>query len=248
MRRGPGLRSVLVLAAATTALAWCAGAALVTGQDPMAAAELAALGIVSAWAVLTLREVRAGQALGRALAAASDEAVVAGLRCRLIEAGPREAFVVGAVSPTIYVGAAYIAALDEEELRAVMLHEEHHRRTRAPLRAAALDAWRCLARPSRSVQGILTRHLADLEVAADAFAMGRGAAPGALASALLKSERGSSRAAAFSGAADLRIAALLGAARGDPPAAARLPIEWLPLAVVGVAILACHVGIGIGIA
>jgi len=247
MTRVPARRPVVALAAATIALAWCAGAALVTGQDPMAVAELAVLGIVLTWAALTVREIRAGHALGRALTAASGEAAVAGLPCRLIEAGPHDAFVVGALSPTIYVGAGYAASLDEDELRAVMLHEEHHRRTRAPLRAAALESWRRLARPSRSVQGFVTARLAELEVAADAFAIDRGADPGALASALLKSERGSSRAAAFSGAADLRIAALVGAARGEPARPTRLPVEWLPLPLIGVVLMACHVGIALGV-
>lgn len=247
MRRSSRPRSLAILAAAIAALAWCAGAALMTGQDPMAVAELAVLVIVAAWAALTLREIRTGHALGRALRAASGEAAVAGLPCRLIEAGPRDAFVVGALSPTIYVGSGYVESLDEDELRAVMLHEEHHRRTRAPLRAAALESWRRLARPSRSLHGFVTARLAELEVAADAFAMDRGADPGALASALLKSERASSPAAAFSGAADLRIAALVGAARGETPRATRLPIEWLPLPVIGAALVACHLGIVLGV-
>lgn len=247
MSRGSGRRPAFVLAAATIVLAWCAGAALVTGQDPMAVAELAVLVIVLAWAALTLREIRAGHALSRTLASATREAAVAGLPCRVIEAGPRDAFVIGALSPTIYVGSDYVATLDEDELRAVMLHEEHHRRTRAPLRAAALESWRRLARPSRALQASLTARLADLEVTADAFAIARGADPGALASALLKSERVSSRAAAFSGVADIRVAALLGAARGDPPASTRLPIEWLPLPAVGASLVACHVGIVLGV-
>ena len=48
-----------------------------------------------------------------------------------------QAFCAGLLRPRIYVSQAALDALDERELRAVLAHEEHHRRRRDPLRLSA---------------------------------------------------------------------------------------------------------------
>ncbi len=244
MRAG---RAAIVIGSAAVALAWCAISGSLAGGDPMLVVEFAASGLVLLWAAFTVREVWAGRALSRRFARDSTDAIVGGVRCRVLGAGSHEAIVVGALAPTIYVGAGLLAMLDEEERRGVLLHEEYHRRTRAPLRAAALDAWLTLARRPRILERLLNERLADLEVSADAYAMAGGATPSALASALLKGQPGAAIGAAFADASERRISAILDAARGRPPGRRRPPLEWLPLATVGVAILGCHVGIVAGL-
>lgn len=240
-------RAAAVVASVTLALAWCAVSGLLAGGDPMLVVEIAASMLVALWAAFTLREVWAARALGRRFARESTDAIVGGVRCRVVGHGSHEAIVVGSLTPIIYVGAGLLALLDEDERRGVLLHEEYHRRTRAPLRAAALDAWLRLARRPRILERLLHERIADLEVSADAYAMAAGATPAALASALLKGQPGSVAGASFADASERRIGALLDAARGTPPGRRRPPLEWLPLAFVGIGVLACHVGIVVGL-
>lgn len=241
-------RVAVILASGTLALGWCAVSGLLAGGDPMLVVEIAASVLVALWAAFTLREVWAGRALGRRFARDSTDATVGGVRCRIVGRGSQEAIVVGALAPTIYVGAGLLARLDEDERRGVLLHEEHHRRTRAPLRAAALDAWLRLARRPRTLERLLHERIADLEVSADAYAIAAGAAPAALASALLKGQPEAVGGARFAGQSERRIGALLDAARGAPPRRQRPPLEWLPLAFVGVAAVSCHLGLAVGLA
>jgi Zn-dependent protease with chaperone function len=135
-----------------------------------------------------------------------------------------------------------MANLDTDELRAVLLHEEHHRRTLAPLRALALEAWLTLAGRAAPARAALLNRLTDLEVEADAAALRWGADPSALASALLKTDVSLAAGASFAAASAERLRTLValadGAERVDDP---RLPYEWLPVAAVAVVALACHV-------
>ena len=210
--------------------------------------ELGVGGLVALWGSLVLREVWKARSLGRRLSAHSADAMIAGVHCRIVRQEAHEAFVMGAWAPTIYIGAGYLAILDPAERRGVLLHEEHHRRTRAPLRAAALDSWLQLARPVRVLERALTERIADLEVSADAFAMAAGTSPDVLASALLKGQSGALAGTGYSHASEQRISALIGAAHGRPPAQGRLPLEWLPLAIVTAALAACHIGLVLGLA
>lgn len=240
-------RAAIVGASTVLPLAWCAISGSLSDGDPMLVVEIGLSVFLILWATFTLREVWTARTLGRRFASQSANAVVSGVRCRVLGGGSHEAIVVGALAPTIYIGAGLLAVLDEEERRGVLLHEEYHRRTRAPLRAAALDAWLRLARRPRILERLLSERIADLEVSADAFAMAAGATPGALASALLKGQTGAAAGASFAGASERRIGALLDAARGSPPRRRRPPLEWLPLAFVGVAVLGCHLGIAVGL-
>lgn len=240
-------RAAVIGASTVIAVGWCAVVGSIAGNDPMLLIELGAGALVVLWASFILREVWIARSLGRRLRASSSPAVIAGVGCRVISDDAQEAFVIGAVAPTIYVGAGFLSALDGAERRGVLLHEEHHRRTRAPLRAAALDAWLKLAGPVRALERLMAERVADLEVRADAYAMAAGTAPDVLASALLKAHSGAPAGTGYSQASEQRIVALLVAARGEPPARGRLPFEWLPLAIVTVAAAACHVGLAFGV-
>lgn len=240
-------RAAVAGASTVLALAWCAMSGLLSGGDPMLVVEIAASAFLIVWATFILREVWSARTLGRRFASQSTDAIVGGVPCRVLGGMSHEAIVIGALAPIIYVGAGLLAVLDEEERRGVLLHEEYHRRTRAPLRAAALEAWLRLARRPRILERLLSERIADLEVGADAFAMAAGATPSALASALLKGQAGPAPGASFAGASERRIGALLDAARGSPPRRRRPPLEWLPLAFVGVAVLGCHLGIVAGL-
>ena len=240
-------RAAFIGASTAVALGWCAVVGLIAGDDPMLLLELGAGALVVLWAGFMLREIWIARSLGRQLRASSSEAVIAGVGCRIVRHHAQEAFVVGALAPTIYVGASFLAALDGDERRGVLLHEEHHRRTRAPLRAAALHAWMRLASPIRALERALAERVADLEVSADAFAIAAGTSPDVLASALLKGQPETLAGTGYSRASEQRIVALLVAARGEPAAKGRLPLEWLPLAIVSVAVAACHVGLVLGV-
>jgi len=129
-------------------------------------------------------------------------------------------------------------------MRAVVLHEDHHRRTRAPVRAAALGAWLRLLGRSNHVQRVLVDRLSDLEALADADAIGRGSSPRSLARALLKGGDASPRPVSFAYGAERRVEQLLDRAAGVPvEAVGRLPYEWLPVVLLSVATLACHAGL-----
>jgi hypothetical protein len=126
------------------------------------------------------------------------------------------------------------------DLQAVVFHEDHHRRTRAPLRAAALGAWLRLLGRSTWVRDGLVDRLTDLETLADADAIRRGSSPGSLAQALLKGDAGL-RPVSFAPAAGRRVDHLLAHAAGGPMDADAGPLhEWLPVVLLAVATLACR--------
>ena len=245
-------RAPLVGASVAAVVAVCAAGPRIEGTDPMIGADLALFGLLAAWLVLVVQEARVAWHLGRALAASCIAGDAAGTPCRIVRGAGQEAFVLGVLRPTIYVGERLAAELSPRELRAVVLHEEYHRRTRAPLRAAALRAMLRLAAPSRAAQALLANRLADLERAADAFAMGLGASPATLAAALIRVDAAGagaaaafgadgSRGTAFGAAADRRVDALLAAASGRPVRTAPLPpLEWLVPVVALVVPLACY--------
>ena len=246
MRASP--RSTFLASIATVAaLGWCWVIGLLAGEDPMFLLEVGATALLAAWLLLVARDLWQARLLARQLRKGSIEVVLAGVPCRLLERGPREAFVLGSFEPEIYVGEAFVDVLDDDELRGVLLHEEHHRRTRAPLRTAALEAWLRLTRPMGFLGPVFAARLADLEVNADAFAIARGSEPSALASALLKGDRSPLAGVAFAQAADVRIAALVAAGRGIPHHGGKLPMEWLPVAVVAVAAFGCHLALFAGV-
>ena len=121
-------------------------------------------------------------------------------------------FVAGLWSPRIFCGSDLAAHLDEEELHAVLLHERHHQRDRAPLRLVGVAALAPALGRTRAGRAWLERRWARVEIAADRYAVMQGASRAAIARALLKLPPvdGVGWAPGFSTAGDLRVRALLG--------------------------------------
>lgn len=224
-------------------LGWCVVLGGLLGGDPMLAIEIGGAALAILWGGLIVRELRRSNQLAGALSVGAAEARLFGVPCRVTPALGSDALVIGTIRPQIFVGVPLVSALTESELKAVIYHEDHHRRTRAPLRAAALGAWLRLLGRSDGIRGVFIDRLADLESLADADAIRRGATPGSLARALLKGEL-SLQPVAFSYAAERRVEHLLDRAAGTSVAASgRLPYEWLPVALLAAATLGCHAGL-----
>ena len=231
-----------LVAAAVGALLWCVSLTGVLGSDPMLGFEVAAAMIAWLWSGFVLRDLLASRRLAAALEAESDPTSIFGVPCRVTEGLGADAIVLGSVRPRIYVGASLVEALTQEELRAVMYHEDHHRRTRAPLRAAALTGWLRLLGRSRTARARIVDRLADLECLADADAIRRGSTRRALARALLKGDR-TVQPASFSYLAERRVERLLELADDAGIQSGRLPFEWLPVVFIAVVIVGCHTGL-----
>ena len=224
-------------------LGWCVALGAFVGGDSMLAVEVAGAALVVLWAAMVARELGRSQRLSCSLARDAQEISMFGVRFRVTPALGTDAIVVGSIRPVIYVGAALLAALSEDEMRAVVFHEDHHRRTRAPIRAAALGAWLRLLGRSNRVRSVLVDRLSDLEALADADAIRRGSSPRSLARVLLKGEA-SLEPVSFAYAAERRVEQLLDRAAGVPvEAAGRLPYEWLPVILLTFATLGCHAGL-----
>ncbi|MEJ7718541.1 MAG: M56 family metallopeptidase [Thermoleophilaceae bacterium] len=143
--------------------------------------------------------IRTGRSLGRQLSAyrrfkrelpSLGSARVEGFPVTLLDDGRPQAFCAGYLRPRIYLSTGARAALDEEELRAVVAHERHHLRRRDPLRIALV---RILADGlffMPILPRMAERYVSLAELAADEAAL-RGRDPSALAGALLSfGERG----------------------------------------------------------
>lgn len=238
-----GRRAGGIVAIAIGSVAWCAVLSGLVGGDPMLAVEIGGVALTTLWAGLVLRDLAASRRLARALAADADAIDLFGVPCHVTPALGADAVVVGSVRPRIFLGASLLSSLTDEELEAVVYHEDHHRRTRAPIKAAALGAWLRLLSRSGSIRTIVLDRLIDIETLADADAIRRGSSPRSLARALLKGDLGL-RPAAFSYAADRRVERLLDRAAGIPvEATSRLPYEWLPVALLALVTLGCHLGL-----
>jgi len=224
-------------------LGWCVALGAFVGGDPMLALEVAGAALVALWAAIVAHELVRSLRLSWVLARDAEETSMFGVRFQVTPALETDAIVVGSIRPVIYVGAELLATLSDDEMRAVVFHEDHHRRTRAPLRAAALGAWLRLLGRSNRVRSVLAGRLSDLESLADADAIRRGSSPRSLARALLKGDA-SPQPVSFAYGAERRVEHLLDRAAGVPVAAAgRLPYEWLPLILLTVATVGCHLGL-----
>ena len=224
-------------------LGWCAVLGGLLGGDPMLAIEIGGVALAIVWAGVVVRDLVGSHRLAGALSVDADEMNLFGVPCHITPALGTDALVVGSLRPRIFVGASLISALADDELEAVVYHEDHHRRTRAPIRAAALGAWLRLLGRSGSVRSVVLDRLTDLETLADADAIRRGSRPVSLARALVKGDS-SLQPVAFSYAADRRVERLLDRAAGIPvDATGRLPYEWLPVVLLAVATLGCHAGL-----
>ena len=221
-------------------VAVCSGVDNLVGGDAMAPLEVGAALIFGMWTATVARAIIGSARLGGELLKRTYSLTLHGVPCRVIRGG-RSAFVLGTLRPQIYVGEVLLVQLSEDELRGVIAHEDHHRRTGAPLRSAALQAWLRLLSWSTVASAVVGSRLIDLERAADTHAMRSGVPRRALAAALLRVDTvGSPIGSNFSSHADQRVAALLFSPADKPSTVA---LEWLPWAVAAAAAVLCHVAV-----
>jgi Zn-dependent protease with chaperone function len=237
---------VLVGGLVAARLAWHPGRAI-CGQMTMAGClgvavlVVAALGVI-AWAVraawLAIGAAREVAALPRGpnpapLVAAVGRSGVGEVVC--LDSPATSAFCAGLLRPRVFVTSGMVAALADEELDAVLVHEAEHARRRDPLRRlvgrAAADVlfWLPLV-------GWWTRHrLEDAELAADRAVIDRvGRSPLARALRATTSPAAPMVGARFDGAGAARVTQLLGdplPPRHPPLAACLLSLLGLILAV-----------------
>lgn len=242
MKPAASLRPLGVCALAATT--WCVVVGSIAGGDPMLVIEAIVGSAIGLWTVQVARELASAWRVERTMAAEATPTVICGVACLLTAALGTDAVVMGVVRPSIYVGFDLVRTLTADEIEAVLFHEDHHRLTLAPLRAAALTGWLRLFGRATPVRDLVLDRLADLETMADAEALRRGSSSSSLARALLKGGMPVGRSAAFSNAADRRVEHLLNHVDGDEPVGSRrLPYEWLPIAMFAVAAFGCHLGL-----
>lgn len=224
-----------VLVATGVAAALCFIASLITAGDPLAGLETAGILLVAWWAAVAGALARRTIRLSRALRPRGRATTIGGVACSVIPDTRCHAFTAGGLRPHVYITTTALDRLTEAELAAVLHHEAHHARTRAPLRAVAVEAWLHLLPLATGGRRRLSDRLVRIEMEADAHALRHGASRAQLASALLKFDD-AAPGSAFSGAADARIRALLD---GAPPVGS-VPFEWVPTLLIGALLVGCR--------
>jgi len=145
------------------------------------------------------------------LFAAMEAADIEDVRC-LVEVQP-VAFCSGVLKPKIHVTTGLLQLLSGPELEAVLCHEGHHQRRRDPLLRALLIGTGDLMFFLPVVGWLAERMLDDAELAADRAAIRR-VGPQAVAAALWRlgtpTRKAPRQGIGFGGAAELRVAQLLG--------------------------------------
>lgn len=199
-----------------------------------AAGALGACAVVQAWSrTVALIAVATGAIVGAFLLASigihavlhdrfasrlrrdAQSAVVADHPVRLVP-GIGAALVAGLRHPRTYCSDDLARRLDADELRAVLLHERHHELVHAPARLVVLSAMApFLGRLGPSPADWLEQQRAAIEIAADRYAIWKGATPATLARAILSLQVAvpSRTMASFAASGDLRLRALLGEER-----------------------------------
>lgn len=230
-------RAVLLLA--VILLAVCAAGLWAWGPLVRITTGAAGLLLGTRLTVLACRHVRLASALRRDSVPGDCHGI--SLRWRAWQPG---AAVAGLRRPQIYCHPALATSLTRGELAAVLLHERHHQLRRDPLRLLLLAAVAPVARLVPGGRSWLARRTAAIEVAADRFALGHGAARRDLAGALLKiGSTVPAPAAAFGAATDLRLRALLGEEThlGPPDTVVTMVVALAVVAVACSAALIHHV-------
>lgn len=145
------------------------------------------------------------------------------------------AFCAGGLRPAVFASAGLVDALGPDELEAVLIHEGEHRRRHDPLRRAAGRAAAEVGFYIPLVGWWSERQRERSELGADAAVLRRlGAAPLARALCRVDTVLASHSAAAFGGAAEIRVAQLLG-----DPLPRRTPAAWTwPASAVGILFMA----------
>ena len=213
----------------TTALAAAVIELKLGDVDPAGVALLVLAGVETMIVLAAVRsvvvQVRGQRRFLRRLAIVGRDEIW-GLPVTLVGGTVPLAFCAGFLRPRVYVSLAALDILAEDELRAVVAHEQHHAARRDPLRLLVAGA---LASAFAILPGLRTlrqRHAALAEIAADAAAVRALGDAAPLASALLAFD--GSRSHAVVGIAPERVDHLLGEARATdvPP--------WLLMVVTGV--------------
>ncbi|HWP63906.1 MAG TPA: M48 family metalloprotease [Candidatus Binatia bacterium] len=237
----PAGRSALLIVAAAVA---CFAASAVTKGDPLFLVEAVGVVLVTAWALVAVMQIGRSAALARELREAGVRWSIAGVECCIVPGGRPRAFVAGAWRPAVFVTTGALDVLTPDELRAVVLHEAHHARSFAPVRAALVEAWRGAGQRAPWLGDLLAARLTALEVEADRFALSAGTTRRHLASALVRLE-GQPGGVGFNGGGDNRLRALLDDAASPPRTA---PVEWLPLLVLLALAVGCRLaGTAVGV-
>ncbi len=151
-------------------------------------------------------------------------------RLHVLAADVPVAFCAGALRPVVHLSLGAWALLDDDQLRAVLLHELDHAQRREPLRRAAMRAASEVGffLPVVGWLGERRRERSELRVGARTVAMALWA---------LGSEPGPAGLPAFAGAARLRVAQLL----GDPIPRPRPRPSMLAASLVGALLAAAIV-------
>lgn len=145
------------------------------------------------------------------------------------------ALTVGLIAPRIIVSSGLISALDDEELEAVVLHEQSHLEHRDPLRLLAARALAAAVFYVPAARALARRHEAAVELAADEYTIVRQGHALALSSAMLRVlEAAPSPAGAnpFTGSLDLRLSYLLAERTHLPVVSRRAALQSLAAAAV----------------
>lgn len=149
----------------------------------------------------------------------------------IIEDATPQAFCAGFLRPRVYVSAGALELLSVDELGAVLLHEEHHRGTRDPLRLACARVLNQALFFLPALRPLSDRYSELAEQRADAAAIeGAAGAKAPLASALLAFEAGAPAGSA--GISPERVDTLLGVAPRK-----RLPTTLIVASVAALAVL-----------
>jgi len=157
---------------------------------------------------------------------------------RIFASGKPECFCAGFLKPQIYISTAAAGALSDNELAAVLAHEQYHQQAKHPLTGALVHAVASALWFLPIVRDFEKRWLAAKEVAADAAAQNGRDGKISLVSALVKLSSHLAAPAAVSGFAehsiiDIRITVLEGQGlKFAPLALTKIIVSVMVLAVL----------------
>lgn len=206
---------LLLMLAGLTAIGGCMVAPQAVGRDVAHVMLAAMAALLTVLVAALLHHARRHRQVAAGLARFAYRGSLAGEPVEFVP-GLDAPLVAGLRAPRVFCGDDLHLRLDEEEVRGVILHEQHHQRGRAPLRLVALSGVAALVGRTAVGRAWLERERARIEIAADAHALAAGVSRAALAGALLKLSTVQRFASApgFATAADLRVRALLGEPTG----------------------------------
>lgn len=224
-----------VLAAAALVTACMVGIWMATPLLTVATASVGAALLVRL-AAQGRDHLQLARALQRGSQLGSHDGVA--VRWRSLASG---AVVAGFRDPQIYCDRRLAERLTGDELTAVLLHERHHQLRRDPLRLLLLSSIEPAISWFAAGRRWLTRQRAQIEIAADRFALERGIGRPSLARAILRvggAPNAPSASAGFSSAQELRLRALVD---GQVPSETRASSRRA--AVVGMGLVAVTCGV-----